>query len=257
MRSAPRVHLPAGDRAELLRWRSQRGSRSRQAVRAGILLAAASGDTNTEIASHLGVHPATVARWRSRYLMSGLPGLEREAPRAGSSARVPKEAVERILEATLGAHAGGGRAWTTRTLARSLQVSHMLVHRVWKQYGLANDRPRRTAPSGPRTTLVRFVGAYLNPPAAAAVFEVEERSLPSTGAGRLPEIFPNITGHSMFEGFMGSSERLAQGLVEARWERGVFEPARDRGAALTVFLRGVEERSPRDAKLTIVLDRPL
>lgn len=51
-------------------------------MRARIVLDAASGKKNVQIAADLDVHPDTVGRWRKQFQQSGLKGL-RDAPRSG------------------------------------------------------------------------------------------------------------------------------------------------------------------------------
>lgn len=54
----------------------------RDVLRARIVLAAADGDANAQIARDLGVHLDTVRKWRRRYCTDGLDGL-RDLPRPG------------------------------------------------------------------------------------------------------------------------------------------------------------------------------
>ena len=51
-------------------------------IRARIVLAAAEGAANTEIAAEVGVHVDTVRKWRRRFAAAGLAGLE-DLPRSG------------------------------------------------------------------------------------------------------------------------------------------------------------------------------
>src|SRR5829696_6627740 len=61
-----------------------RSSRSphRDVIRSQIVLGAAEGAANTEIAAAVGVHVDTVRKWRRRFLAKGLAGLE-DLPRSG------------------------------------------------------------------------------------------------------------------------------------------------------------------------------
>jgi hypothetical protein len=49
-----------------------------------IVLRAAQGLQNKFIAEHLGIARLQVARWRERFLESGLPGIEHDLPRAAA-----------------------------------------------------------------------------------------------------------------------------------------------------------------------------
>ncbi len=111
------------------------GASRRSIRRAEIVLAAADGGTNGQIARSVGVHPDTVALWRGRFVAGRVEAIRHEAPRPGSGRRSPPGLIDRILKMTLEAPPPGGR-WTTRSLANTLQVNHMMVYRVWKSHGL-------------------------------------------------------------------------------------------------------------------------
>jgi transposase len=114
----------------------------RLALRARIVLAAASGSRNREIADQLCVSPKTVALWRRRFLNARLSGIEKEAPRGRRVAGVPEHIVRNILDATYG-RPPDRRFWTTRALADILGVSPSTVHRVWKAHGISPGDARR------------------------------------------------------------------------------------------------------------------
>jgi transposase len=136
MRRAPRIALTADERAELERWVAAPGAPERSVRRARIVLDAADGGTNGQIARSIGVHPDTVALWRGRFLAGRLEAIRHEAPRPGSGRRAPPGLIDRIIRMTLEVQPPSGQ-WTTRSLAHTLQVNHMMVYRVWKAHGLA------------------------------------------------------------------------------------------------------------------------
>lgn len=217
------------------------------------MLAAAGGATNAEIAARLHVHLETVARWRARFVVNGLEGISREAPRAGASGRVPRSTVRRIVHASLAARSPAGTAWSTRSLARSLRVNHMLVHRVWATHGLGPRLADGAAAVGrPRVDLG---GAYVTPAARAVVFTVDEHPPPAATARAVPELVPNPTSTAEFSGPEGLSREVvrAVGAIEAAPAR--RGPRSD--ASLLVFLRGVEQNARRSDRLEVVFDRPL
>ena len=258
MRTAPTVELSASERADLERWAAMPSPSTRVVGRAKIVLEAAEGRSNTEIAANVGVHPGTVARWRTRFLLSGLDGLRREAPRGGHATRVPDEFVERILRKTLDERAPGNAAWSTRSLARSLAVNHMMVHRVWTAYRLTDSS--RDAAGSPRglTPYVDLAGLYLSPPATAAVFAVELRAAAGRSSRSLPKIVPNVTGSVEFSDPEEATRDFAEML--RRFDRPRRTPYLARHALPTsflVFLRAMEDRTPRTARLDLMLDRPL
>ena len=75
MRVAPVVNLTEQDRVVLLRWSRGKRTEARLVVRAKIILAAASGLKNKDIARELGTTPHAVARWRNRFAEGGLDAV--------------------------------------------------------------------------------------------------------------------------------------------------------------------------------------
>lgn len=257
MRHAPRVELSPGQREELGRWGASDGRPARQTVRAKIVLEAAEDHRNTEISARLGVHPETVSRWRGRFLVNGVEGLSREAPRAGSSVRTPRAHVERVLRTTLEEAAPGNRAWSTRSLARALNTNHMLVHRIWTAYGLSNPTSRGARPTHRTAAYVDLTGAFVTPAVGAIVFVVDRRAVRAVRRRVLPEIVPNVTGSPLFSGLSGARPELLGAIESIHRERSTSSSGRTAAAPLLVFLRGVERRVPRSARLDVILDRPL
>jgi transposase len=98
-----------------------RSSRSphRDVIRAQIVLGAADGAANTEIAAAMGVHVDTVRKWRRRFLAKGLAGLE-DLPRSGRARRfTPVQVAEvKALACTLPAETGAPLSrWSSADLA--------------------------------------------------------------------------------------------------------------------------------------------
>jgi len=256
MRRAPTVVLSPTERRQLESWAGTGPAGGRYAVRARIVLAAAQGLPNAVIAGRLRVPTETASRWRSRFVLNGLDGLSRGVPRRGASPRVPRATVRRIVRATLASTPPTGGRWTTRSLARSLRVSHMLVHRVWSAHGLAPGR--RPAPDGPPVQpRVDLGGAFVARDAGAVVFTVDERPGPPAVPRALPELVPNPTTSAEFSGPGTHAQELvrAVGTVEADRQRSGRLP--EGRTALLVFLRGVERSVRRPLRLEVVFDRSL
>lgn len=255
MRTAARVVLSTAERGQLESWSSPAERSSRRQQRARIVLAAATGAANVRIARDVGVSPETVGRWRSRFALTGLEAIVQDAPRAGAHGRVRPSTVARVLRATFRGPLAGGRAWTTRSLARALRVNHMLVHRIWKAHGLGGaGRARSSSRRPPRVDLA---GAFVTPGARAVVFSVDDRP-PRRRPPPLPEIFPNPSGAPEFNGPQQASSELVN--LAATLEPSTNASgrvSRSVAAALLVFLRGIERRTRRRLRLEVVLDRPV
>src|SRR4029450_5717342 len=87
MRRACQITLSHADRTILERWSRGRSTQARLVTRARVVLAAAEGKENQDIAADLKISRGAVARWRDRFAKSGAAGLEKDAPRGG---RPPK-----------------------------------------------------------------------------------------------------------------------------------------------------------------------
>jgi transposase len=179
MRVAPRIALTAEERTTLEHWCRGRSTPSRLVLRAGIVLAAAEGQQNNEIAATLGITRKTVGEWRARFAESGLSGIEKDAPRGGRPATGRDAVARRIVEVTTQTKPPQATHWSTRTLAAQLGVSASMVHRVWRANGLKPHLVKTFKLSNDRhfvAKLVDVVGLYLNPPEHALVLSCDEKS---------------------------------------------------------------------------------
>jgi transposase len=177
---APPLAIPPEDLHTLGQWSRSGGIRAALAERAKILLLAAQGTSNTEIAHQVGCSRPTVILWRHRYTTAGLDGLL-DKPRPGRPQTVRRGRRAEILAVTLSPppqHLGVTH-WSSRLLADQLGVSHNTVARVWAEHDL---KPWRTETfkfsTDPQLEAkVRdVVGLYLDPPERAIVVCVDEKS---------------------------------------------------------------------------------
>jgi len=147
------------------------------ARRARIIVACADGTDSKMVARRLHVTPATVGKWRGRFLTQRLDGLYDE-PRPGAKRTITDDQVEQVIVRTLETTPRGGTHWSTREMAKAVGLSHTAISRIWHTFGL---QPHRTETFKLSTDpllvdKVRdIVGLYLNPPAHAAVFCVDEK----------------------------------------------------------------------------------
>ena len=84
--------LRSGDQKRLTEWTRSSSIRAGLAQRARIILLAADGISNTEIASRVGVSRPTVTSWRARYDADGIDGLIDE-PRSGRPREVDRSKI--------------------------------------------------------------------------------------------------------------------------------------------------------------------
>jgi transposase len=100
MRIAAAVILTNDQRAKLEAYARGRRISARVVLRARIVLLAAEGRQDLEIARLLSIVPCTAARWRSRFLRDGIAGLERDAPRPGRTPSLSPELVCIVITKT-------------------------------------------------------------------------------------------------------------------------------------------------------------
>jgi len=176
MRAQP-LGLRAGDRKVLESWTRSTSIRAGSAQRARIVLLAADGLSNTDIAGQLGVSRPTVLGWRRRYLASGLKGLADER-RSGRPRTVDRA---RILAATLTPPPArlGITHWSSRLLGAHLGVDASTVLRTWRHHRVQPWRAQTFKFSTDPELVAKVndvVGLYLHPPENAVVLSVDEKS---------------------------------------------------------------------------------
>jgi len=174
------LELSVDDRAQLESWTRRRTSAQALAMRSRIVLLAAEGRNNTEIARELGIHRNVAGKWRARFVEHGLDGLTDE-PRPGRPRTVTDEQVEEVIVKTLETTPKDATHWSTRSMAREVGLSQSAVHRIWKAFGLQPHRQETWKLSKDPLFVAKVrdvVGLYLNPPERAVVLCVDERVCP-------------------------------------------------------------------------------
>jgi len=148
------------------------------AHRARIILACAAGTDNKTVARRLRVRPATVGKWRGRFIRDRVDGLIDE-PRPGAPRTVSDEQVERVVVQTLETTPRDATHWSTRSLANATGLSRMTISRIWQAFRLQPHRSEtfKLSPDPFLVDKVRdIVGLYVHPPAHAVVLCVDEKS---------------------------------------------------------------------------------
>ena len=147
------------------------------AQRARIVLLAADGVSNTEIAVRVGVARQTVISWRERYAASGITGLD-DAQRSGRPRTVDRA---EILAATLTPPPPklGITHWSSRLLADHLRTDASTVLRTWRHHRVQPWRAETFKFSTDPELVAKVtdvVGLYLHPPENAIVLSCDEKS---------------------------------------------------------------------------------
>jgi transposase len=255
-RPAPALVLRDGDRAELERLTRASSVRAGLAQRARIVLLAAEGVGNTEIAERVGVARQTVLTRRARYRDGGMAGLE-DIPKPGKPRRIdPRRIIAETLKPP--PKSLGVTHWSTRLLGARLKVGNSTIAKAWREHGI---QPWRTGSfrfsTDPQleAKVVDVVGLYLDPPEGAVVLCCDEKSQ-IQALERTAPILPmqphlierrshDYRRHGTTTLF--AALEIATGKVTARCSD------RHRHQEFLVFLRQVARAYP-DVELHLVLD---
>src|SRR5439155_1065366 len=167
-----------------------------------LILALADGTAYAALRTRFAVSDPTIARWRQRFVTQRVAGL-RDRPRDGRGDRLAPAVEAKILALTQQPPPKPYTHWTTRRLAARLRLSHMTVHRVWQRAGLKPHRfGRYVASTDPdfEAKAADIIGLYLDPPAHAAVFCVDEKTAIQALDRRDP-VLPMSPGRAVRHGF--------------------------------------------------------
>jgi transposase len=176
MRVAPTITLTDAERLQLKKLARSKRTSVRLAQRAQIVLLAEQGKQTIAIAAELGIGRLQVARWRERYAIYRLAGIERDLPRGAPPVKVD---VAKLVELTTQSTPQAATQWSTRTMAQELGVSAASVSRHWRANGLKPHLVRGFKVSrDPKfiEKLEDIVGLYMSPPEHALVLCCDEKS---------------------------------------------------------------------------------
>ncbi len=231
-----------------------------QAQRARLILALADGQTHAEIIEQFGLSPTYIARWKRRFAEDRLAGLVSQYAGAGNRDRVLTPRLEaRILDATRRKPKDGSTHWSTRKLARELGISHMMVARAWAKHRLKPHRIERYMLSDDpdfETKAADVIGLYLNPPAHAAVFCVDEKTA-IQALDRLDPVLPLSPGRAERHGFEYYRHGTLSLYAALNTKTGkVFgkTAAHHTSAEFVAFLTAIVAAQPRGKEIHVIVD---
>ena len=255
MRAQP-LGLRPGDRELLESWTRSSSIRAGLAQRARIVLLAADGVSNTEIADRVGVSRPTVIGWRDRYASSGVRGLEDER-RSGRPRTVDRA---QILAATLSPPPAGLGVthWSSRLLADHLGVDASTVLRTWRHHRVQPWRVETFKFSTDPELVAKVtdvVGLYLNPPENAIVLSIDEKSQ-IQALNRTQKTLPMQPGRAEKRTHdyvrHGTTTLFAALEIATGQVTGVCKP-RHRHQEFLIFLRHLARGYP-DQQLHLIMD---
>ena len=179
MRVAVAIKLQPSMRNRLSRYSKATNVSPKLRVRSNIVLLAAQGETNQEIAVKLGIDQPQVGRWRRRFAEFGLTGIEKDKSRPGRIKPLSKRKESEIIRKTLETTPKSSTHWSRSLMAAEVGVSESTVGRIWARNGLKPHRVSSFKLSNDihfEEKLKDIVGLYLSPPEHAVVFSCDEKS---------------------------------------------------------------------------------
>ena len=168
--------LTEDEREQLLRWSRRAKSAQFLALRSKIVLACARGLDNKQVAAKLGVVPATVSKWRRRFVDRRLDGLLDE-PRVGGPRSISDEQIEAVVVATLERTPKDATHWSRASMATESGLSRSTIGRIWREFRLKPhlvDTFKLSADPQFIEKVRDVVGLYLDPPERALVLCADE-----------------------------------------------------------------------------------
>jgi transposase len=179
MRVAPAIDLSSAARTELEKIMRRRTTPLRVSERCRIVLLAAEGLQDKQIAERMRVAPRMASLWRGRYIELGVDSLLKDAPRSGRKPTISAEKVAQVIAKTTQNKPATATHWSRSTMAREAGISDSSVGRIWRAHGLKPHRVESFKISNDpdfARKLDDIVGLYLNPPEHALVLSVDEKS---------------------------------------------------------------------------------
>ena len=226
--------------------------------RARLIMMLEQGLSWSAIGRQLPCTPDYISRWKGRFDRERLGGLyARHRGRAPAEDAARLEA--RVLAWTRKAPSDGSTHWSTRKLGKALGISHMMVARIWAKHGLKPHRlARYMASNDPdfEAKAADVIGLYLNPPAHAAVFCVDEKTA-IQALDRLDPVLPLSPGRIERHGF----EYYRHGTLSlyAAFNTKTGEvlgktAARHTSAEFVAFLTDILAHQPKRKEIHVICD---
>jgi transposase len=253
------ITLSEADSRELNLWVNAHRTPQQVAQRCRIIIAAAKGGQDKDIAGTMQINYKTVALWRQRFFNEGPDCLWEVAAGRGRKPQLTVEKIENVVNTTLQTKPAGATHWSCRTMAENQGVSKSTINRVWQSHGLQPHRIKQFKLSrDPRflDKLTDVVGLYLNPPEKALVLCVDEKSqiqaldrtqpglpLKKGRCGTMTHDYKRNGTTTLF-----AALEVVQGKVIGQCY------ARHRHQEFLKFLRRIDAEFPAEIKLHVVMD---
>jgi transposase len=229
------------------------------AMRARIVIACAEGLSNSEASRRLGVSLPTIGKWRQRFVTGRMDGL-RDEPRPGAPRKIGDAQIEAVITKTLEELPSNQDShWSSRSMAKAVGLNQSAVSRIWRAFGLKPHQVDSWKLSTDPLFIDKvrdIVGLYLDPPEAAMVLAVDEKSqiqaldrtapmlpmMPAT-PGRVTHDYVRHGTTSLF-----AALDVTTGKVIGQTQR------KHRHQEFLRFLRTIDAATPPELDLHLILD---
>lgn len=252
------MKLSKPEHSELQRRIRSRSGRADEARRARCIVMLHKGHTWSEIREALGCNDSFISRWSKRFGEQRLAGLYSRHCGQPATKLTPKLEA-RILKVSAKPPTDGATHWSTRRLGKKLDVSHMMVARVWAKHGLKPHRLERYLSSNDpdfETKAADIIGLYLNPPAHAAVFCVDEKTA-IQALDRKDPVLPLSPGRAERHGFEYYRHGTLSLYAAFNTQTGEVlgkAASRHTSAEFVAFLTDIVSHQPRRKPIHVIVD---
>lgn len=258
-RHAPELECSPEDKASLVAVAKSQTAEARAVERARIILACLEGKEIQQVAQELGVSIPTVTKWRKRFALWGLRGLQ-DQPRPGKPVTYDAAFRDRVLSLLEQPPPPGMSHWDGPAVAEKLNASVYAVWRVLRREGIYLQRLRSWCVSTDKEfapKAAEVVGLYLNPPINAVVLSVDEK--PSLQAIERSSGYVETDSGAVVRGLKSTYKRHGTLNLFAALEVGTgqvhtkFTDYKKREDFLS-FLDGILADQPQGKEIHVILD---
>jgi transposase len=258
-RHAPALECSAEDKASLIAISKGRTEEARAVERARIILACLEGQEIQQVAQELCVSVPTVSKWRKRFGLWGLRGLQ-DHLRSGRPATYDVTFRNRVLGLLEQPPPPGMSHWDGPAVAEKLGSSVYAVWRVLRREGIYLQRVRSWCVSTDREfapKAAEVVALYLNPPVNAVVLSVDEK--PSMQAIERPSGYVETDSGTVVRALKSTYKRHGTLNLFAALEVGTGQVQTKiteykKRADFQSFLDGVIAEQRPDKEIHVILD---
>jgi transposase len=253
------MNLTTGEREELTALQRSRTAAVAQVRRARLVLMLDEQASWSTIKRELRCDSRFISTWGNRFVDSRLAGLFGRHP-GRAPLRDPAKLEARVLARTLKHKPRDGSThWSSRKLAAELNLPFMTVQRIWRKHNLQPHlRQRHMISNDPdfEAKAADVIGLYLNPPAHAAVFCVDEKTA-IQALDRKDRMLPLSPGRAESHGFeykRNGTLSLFAALNTATGEVLGMTAPRHTSAQFVAFLADVVASQPKRRPIHVICD---